>query len=86
MGTSGKGTGGRALSKLERALAVCLALIWVAGGCVVLDDALIHSRWLTAFVAAAAIVYGIGWARVAIFARLLTLSELVKPWSHRTSP
>ena len=67
-------------------MAVCLALVWVAGGCVVLDDALIHSRWLAAFVAAAAIAYGIGWARVAIFARLLTLPELIKPWSRRPPP
>ena len=73
----------RKLSKLERALALFLALAWVCGGCVAPDAALTHSRWLMAIVAVAAIAYGIAWARVAAFARLLSWSELVFPWRRR---
>jgi hypothetical protein len=74
----------RKLSRLERALAICLSLIWVGGGCVALNAALTHSRWLVAVVAVAAIGYGVAWARVAIFARLLTWSERVMPWRRKT--
>jgi hypothetical protein len=71
---------GRKLSKLERALAICLSLIWVAAGCVALNAALIHSRWLIAACAVVAIAYGIAWARVAVLSRLLTWPKLIAPW------
>ncbi|HZE42896.1 MAG TPA: hypothetical protein VE058_03885 [Steroidobacteraceae bacterium] len=69
----------RNLSKLERLAAICLSLIWVAGGCVALGAALTHSRWIMALVSVAAIGYGIAWARVALRSRLLTWPELFMP-------
>jgi hypothetical protein len=57
-----------------------LSLIWVAGGCIALNAALMHSRWIMALCAAAAIGYGIAWARVALLSRLLTWPELFMPW------
>jgi hypothetical protein len=70
----------RKLSKLERALAICLSLIWIAVGCVALDAALVQSHWLIAACAVAAIAYGIAWARVAVLSRLLTWPRLIAPW------
>jgi hypothetical protein len=70
----------RKLSKLERALAICLSLVWVGGGCVVLGVGLIHARWIMTLCAAAAIGYGIAWARVAVLSRLLTWPRLLMPW------
>ena len=74
------GEGVRKLSKLERAAAVCLSLVWVAGGFIALGAALTHSRWIMALCAAAAIGYGIAWARVALLSRLLSWPELFMPW------
>ncbi len=70
----------RNLSRLERALAICLSLVWVGGGCVALVVGLIHARWIMVVCAAAAIGYGIAWARVAVLSRLLTWPDVVMPW------
>jgi hypothetical protein len=70
----------RNVSKLERMAAICLSLIWVAGGCVALGAALTHSRWIMVPGSLAAIGYGIAWARVALLSRLLTWRELFMPW------
>jgi hypothetical protein len=71
------------LSKLGRLTAVCLSLVWVAGGCIALVVALIHSRWIMSLMSVAAIGYGIAWGRVALLSRLLTWPELFMPWRPR---
>jgi hypothetical protein len=70
----------RTLTKPERIIAVCLALIWIAGGCAGLYFAFVQSRWLIAIVSLAALAYGIVWTRVALFSRLLTWPKLFAPW------
>jgi ABC-type transport system involved in cytochrome bd biosynthesis fused ATPase/permease subunit len=70
----------RALSKVERAVALCLALVWITVGCTAAYFALVRSRWLIAAAALAAIVYGMAWVRVALLARLLTWKEILVPW------
>lgn len=70
----------RTLSKAERIAAVCLAVIWIAGGCTGFYLALIQSRWIGAACASAALAYRIAWARVAAFSRLLTWPKLLPPW------
>ena len=73
----------RTLSQAERVIALCLALIWIAGGGAGLYFALIQSRWIGAACASAAVAYGIAWARVAAFSRLLTWPRLLTPWRLR---
>jgi hypothetical protein len=68
------------LSRLERGLAVCLSVIWLAGGAFALYLALARGHWMMAFVALGALVYGAAWLRVAARSRLLTWVELVAPW------
>jgi hypothetical protein len=70
----------RTLSKTERIAAICLALIWIAAGGAGLYAAFVQSRWILAIIALAALGYGIAWARVALFARLLTWPKLFAPW------
>ena len=70
----------RKVSKLERALAICLSLVWMGVGSVALVVALLHARWIMAVCAAAAIGYGIAWARVAVLSRLLSWPRLLMPW------
>jgi hypothetical protein len=70
----------RTLSQSERVIALCLALIWIGGGSAGFYLSLIHSRWIGATCALAALAYGIAWARVAAFSRLLTWPSLIKPW------
>ena len=70
----------RKLSKPERIVAICLAVIWIAVGCTALYFALVHSRWVIGIVALAGVGYGIAWARVALLARRLTWPELFAPW------
>ncbi|HEX3398239.1 MAG TPA: hypothetical protein VHS76_16160 [Steroidobacteraceae bacterium] len=70
----------RTLSTAERIIAICLALIWIGGGCTGLYFALAQSRWLIGIVALAALAYGIAWVRVALLARLLTWPRLFAPW------
>jgi hypothetical protein len=71
---------GRPLSKPERAVAICLSLVWIGGGGVALAAALLRSRWLVAACAVLGIAYGIAWARVAIVSRLLTWPAVLMPW------
>ena len=68
------------LSPTERAVAVCLALVWLCGGALALYLAFVHARWGVAIGGLAALVYGAAWLRVAIRSRLLTWQELVAPW------
>jgi len=70
----------RTLTKTERIIAVCLALIWIAGGCAGSYLALVQSSWRIAIVSLAALAYGIAWTRVALFSRLLTWPKLFAPW------
>jgi hypothetical protein len=70
----------RKLSKLERALAVILALIWICGGLVALYATLIHSQWSLSLCALIAVAYGLAWTRVAVLSRLLTWPKLFTPW------
>ena len=69
-----------ALSTFERALALCLSLVWLCGGALGLYAAVAHNRWLLGFAAIAALVYGAAWVRVVVLSRLITWSELVLPW------
>jgi hypothetical protein len=62
---------GRALSGVERAVALCLAAVWIATGCAALYFALLQSRWLVSIAALGAVGFGIVWARVAWLGRLL---------------
>jgi len=68
------------LSRPERIVAICLAAIWIAGGCTALYLALTRSRWLIAACALAAVAYGVAWVRVALAGRLLTWPGLFRPW------
>jgi hypothetical protein len=70
----------RILSRTERAVALCLALIWIAAGGAGIYIALLQSRWVVAACALAALAYGIAWGRVAAFSRLLTWPSLFAPW------
>jgi hypothetical protein len=70
----------RTLSKAERIIAFCLALIWIAGGSAALYIAIVQSRWVVGIVAFAALAYGIAWVRVARLARLLSWTEFLAPW------
>ena len=70
----------RKLSQLERALAIFLALIWVAAGCAALSAAALRSKWGFCFCALIAIAYGLAWTRVAVRSRLLTWPSLFAPW------
>jgi hypothetical protein len=70
----------RALSKSERIVAVCLALIWIAGSCAGFYVTLIQSRWIGVACALAGLAYGVAWARVALVSRLLTWPRLFAPW------
>jgi hypothetical protein len=74
MRTNGK------LSRLERALAAGLSVVWLFFGCKALYLALSNSRWGMAVLASGAVVYGFAWIRVAILARLLSWREIVAPW------
>jgi len=69
----------RTLSSLERAVAVALAAVWLAGGAVALYVSWNAASWM-ALCAVAAMVYGFAWLRVAFRSRLLTWQELVLPW------
>jgi fucose permease len=71
---------GRKLSKLERSLAIVLALIWMAAGCAALYAAALRSQWGFCFLALLAIAYGLAWTRVAVRSRLLTWPSLFAPW------
>jgi hypothetical protein len=42
--------------------------------------ALVQGRWIMAFVALGALLYGAAWLRVAARSRLLTWVELIAPW------
>jgi hypothetical protein len=68
------------LSAAQRAVALCLALVWITAGSTAAYFAFVRSRWLIAGAALAAIVYGIAWVRVALLARLLTWREILAPW------
>jgi hypothetical protein len=70
----------RQLSKLERAVAIFLALIWVAAGLAALYLAVLRSRWVLSFCALIAIGYGLAWTRVAVRSHFLTWPRLLKPW------
>jgi len=70
----------RKLSKLERSLAIFLALVWVAAGFAALSVAVRGSRWGLSICALIAIGYGLAWARVAVLSHLLTWPRLLKPW------
>jgi hypothetical protein len=70
----------RELSKLERALAIVLALAWIAGGLVALYATLVRSHWGLSICALIAVAYGLAWARVAVLSRLLTWPGLFTPW------
>jgi hypothetical protein len=70
----------RKLSRLERAVAVGLSLLWLAAGTVSLCLALAGTRWGWAAAALAAIVYGLAWLRVAVLARPLRWPEIAAPW------
>jgi hypothetical protein len=74
------------LSSLERGLAVCLAIVWLLGGCFALYFATVYSRWGIAACALAALVYGLAWLRVAALSRLVTWPELVAPWRRIKGP
>jgi hypothetical protein len=74
----------RTLSRTERAVAFCLALIWIAGGSAGIYIELVQSHWIGAACALAALAYGIVWARVAVLSRLLTWPGLFAPWRSRT--
>jgi hypothetical protein len=71
---------GRKLSKLERALAIVLALVWVAAGLAALYVAVVGSHWALGFCALIAVAYGLAWTRVAVLSRLLTWPKLFTPW------
>lgn len=68
------------LSRLERGIALCLALVWFCGGIFGLYGALACHRWAMGFVALPALLYGVAWLRVAARSRLLTWPELIAPW------
>jgi len=70
----------RTLSKAERMVAVCLALIWIAASGAGFYAALIQSRWIAVACALAGLAYGVAWARVALGSRLLTWPRLFAPW------
>ena len=70
----------KALSPIERGVAVSLALVWLCGGAFALYLALVHARWGVAIGGVAALVYGAAWLRVAARSRLLTWHELIAPW------
>jgi hypothetical protein len=70
----------RKLSRLERAVAVGLSLLWLAAGIVSLCFALADARWGWAAAALVALVYGLAWLRVAVLARPLSWPEIVAPW------
>lgn len=61
----------RALSGVERGVAVCLAAVWIATGSAAFYFAFLQSRWLVAIAALGAVGFGIVWARVAWLGRLL---------------
>jgi hypothetical protein len=70
----------RHLSKLERALAAFLALVWIVAGLAALYVAVLRSRWALSLCALIAIGYGLVWTRVAVLSHLLTWPRLLKPW------
>ena len=70
----------KALSPIERGIAVSLALVWLSGGALGVFLALVHARWAVAIGGLAALVYGVAWLRVAARSRLLTWHELIAPW------
>jgi hypothetical protein len=70
----------RRLSRLERWLAIALALVWLGGGIAALVLAVAESRWSLGACALLALPYGAAWLRIAARARLLTWAELVAPW------
>jgi len=72
----------KALSPIERGVAVSLALIWLCGGGFALYLGIVHVRWGVATCGIAALAYGAAWLRVAARSHLLTWRELVTPWKR----
>jgi hypothetical protein len=70
----------RKLSRLDRAVAIGLSLLWLAAGTVSLCLALASARWAWTVAALVALIYGLAWLRIARLARPLSWPELVVPW------
>jgi hypothetical protein len=68
------------LAGVNRAVALVLAVVWLGAGAAAIAFGLSHGLMVVVIVAAAAIVYGLLWLRVAARSRLLTWRELVAPW------
>ena len=73
------------LSRVNRAVALALAVVWLGAGGVGIVLGLIHGQLLLVVIALFAISYAVLWFRVVARSRLLTWRELVAPWhAHKT--
>jgi len=68
------------LSRLNRFVALLLALTWLAAGCLAVVLGFASGHWLVATGGFLAIVYGLLWLRVVIRSRLLSWQEFIMPW------
>jgi len=68
------------LSRVNRAIALALAVVWLGAGGVGIVLGLIHGQLLLVVIALFAISYAVLWFRVVARSRLLTWRELIAPW------
>jgi hypothetical protein len=68
------------LSRIERFVAVGLALVWLGAGGAALWVAARQGDWPIGAVALLALAYGGAWLRVALRSHRLSWQELVAPW------
>jgi hypothetical protein len=71
------------LSQINRVAAGILAFVWAGAGIAGLVIGYVHGRWLVAVPALFALWYAGLWLRVAAQARLLSWSDVVRPWRAR---
>ncbi len=67
----------------DRAVALLLAVIWLAAGLTAIFLGIENRRWALCAAALFALFYGVLWARVAARERLLTWRDVVAPWRAR---
>ena len=73
------------LGFISRFVALSLALLWACAGVAGLTLAFTRGVWVAALAAVFALWYAALWVRVGIQARLLTWSELARPWRALTT-
>jgi hypothetical protein len=71
------------LGSINRLVALILALVWGCAGVAGLVVAYVYGHWVVAVVSLFAFWYAVLWVRVIVQARLLTWSEVARPWRPR---